>query len=61
MEILVSKPRVITIDKNPAYPIAIEQLKKENILRLVVQTKALVHTTIIYSRSKERVMGALGF
>ncbi|MGG2134708.1 IS6 family transposase [Bacillus sp. S2(2024)] len=25
----VSKPRVITVDKNPAYPIAIEQLKKE--------------------------------
>ncbi|EEK63398.1 Transposase [Bacillus cereus 172560W] len=25
----VSKPRVITIDKNPAYPIAIEQLKNE--------------------------------
>lgn len=25
----VSKPHVITVDKNPAYPIAIEQLKKE--------------------------------
>ena len=25
----VSKPRVITVDKNPVYPIAIEQLKKE--------------------------------
>lgn len=25
----VSKPRIITVDKNPAYPIAIEQLKKE--------------------------------
>ncbi len=24
----VSKPRVITVDKSPAYPIAIEQLKK---------------------------------
>ncbi len=24
----VSKPRVITVDKNPAYPIAIEQLKR---------------------------------
>ncbi len=44
----VSKPRVITVDKNPAYPIAIEQLKKENILRLVVQAKALVRTTIFY-------------
>ncbi|WP_242312130.1 IS6 family transposase, partial [Bacillus cereus group sp. BfR-BA-01331] len=27
----VSKPRVITVDKNPAYPIAIEQLKKKSI------------------------------
>jgi transposase, IS6 family len=25
----VSNPRVITVDKNPAYPIAIEELKKE--------------------------------
>ncbi len=25
----VSKPRVITVDKNPAYPIAISGLKKE--------------------------------
>ena len=24
----VSKPRVITVDKNPAYPMAIEELKK---------------------------------
>ncbi|MET3322291.1 UNVERIFIED_ORG: transposase-like protein [Peribacillus simplex] len=25
----VSKPRVMTVDKNPAFPIAIEELKKE--------------------------------
>jgi transposase-like protein len=25
----VSKPRVITVDKNPAYPIAVEELKKK--------------------------------
>jgi IS6 family transposase len=25
----VSKPRVITVDKNPAYPVAIQELKKE--------------------------------
>jgi len=25
----VSTPRVITVDKNPAYPIAIEELKEE--------------------------------
>ena len=26
----VSKPGVITVDKNPAYPIAVEELRKEN-------------------------------
>ncbi|AZV43201.1 transposase [Peribacillus asahii] len=25
----VSKPRVITVDKNPAYPIAIQELREE--------------------------------
>lgn len=29
----VSKPRVVTVDKNPAYPIAIKQLKKEKSIR----------------------------
>lgn len=33
----VSKPRIITSDKNPAYPIAIEQLKKEK--RIPMGTK----------------------
>ena len=33
----VSKPRIITVDKNPAYPIAIEQLKKEK--RIPIGTK----------------------
>ena len=27
----VSKPRVITVDKNPAYPVAIEELKEEKL------------------------------
>lgn len=37
------------------------RLVNENILRLVVQTKALVCTTIfLYSRSEERVVEALG-
>ncbi len=29
----VSKPRVITVDKNPAYPIAIQELKKSRCLK----------------------------
>lgn len=33
----VSKPRIITVDKNPAYPIAIELLKKEK--RIPIGTK----------------------
>ncbi len=33
----ISKPRIITVDKNPAYPIAIEQLKKEK--RIPIGTK----------------------
>lgn len=33
----VSKLRIITVDKNPAYPIAIEQLKKEK--RIPIGTK----------------------
>jgi hypothetical protein len=36
-------------------------LNKKNILRLVVQTKALVCTTIfLYSRSEELVVRSLG-
>ncbi|SCC02667.1 Transposase [Bacillus mycoides] len=31
----VSKPRVITVNKNPAYPIAIEQLKKKKAYLMV--------------------------
>jgi len=29
----VSRPRVITVDKNPAYPIAIEKLKNDYLYR----------------------------
>ncbi len=35
----VSKPRVITVDKNPAYPIAIQELKEENQMPEGNQTK----------------------
>jgi len=31
------KPRVMTVDKNPAYPIAIEQLKNEKSIPDVMQ------------------------
>ena len=35
----VSKPRVITVDKNPSYPIAIEQLKKEKRMPVGIQIR----------------------
>ncbi len=35
----VSKPRVITVHKNPVYPIAIEQLKKETTIPDGVQLR----------------------
>ncbi|ETT84692.1 IS240 transposase [Bacillus mycoides FSL H7-687] len=36
----VSKPRVITVDKNPAYPIAIEQLKKAYLMVCNLDSKS---------------------
>ncbi|MCM3068653.1 DDE-type integrase/transposase/recombinase, partial [Priestia flexa] len=35
----VSKPRVITVDKNPAYPMAIEELKKEKKMPVGIQIR----------------------
>lgn len=44
----VSKPRVITIDKNPAYPISIEELKKEKKMPVGIQIK-IKNDTIIHT------------
>ncbi len=30
-----SKPSVITVDKNPAYPVAIQELKEENYINQI--------------------------
>ncbi|KXY86093.1 hypothetical protein AT270_29940 [Bacillus cereus] len=35
------KARVITVDKHPAYPIAIEKLKKEKAMPASIQTRRL--------------------
>ncbi|ETT81425.1 IS240 transposase, partial [Bacillus mycoides FSL H7-687] len=35
----VSKPRVITVDKNPAFPIAIEELKTEKKMPVGIQIR----------------------
>ena len=37
----VSKPRVITVDKNPAYPVAIQQLKQEKKIPEGIQIRQL--------------------
>ena len=37
----VSKPRVITGDKSPAYPIAIEQLKEEKRISMGTKTRRI--------------------
>ncbi|MGG1179731.1 IS6-like element ISBwe2 family transposase, partial [Bacillus mycoides] len=61
----VSKPRVITVDKNPAYPIAIEQLKKEKSIpggMLLRQQKYLNNIVEQDHRFiKKRIRSMLGF
>lgn len=60
----VSKPRVITIDKNPAYPIAIEQLKKEKSIPEGMQIRQQKYLNNIVEQDhrfiKKRVRSMLG-
>jgi IS6 family transposase len=37
----VFKPRVVTVDKNPAYPVAIEELKKEKSMPSSMQIRQI--------------------
>ena len=61
----VSEPRVITVDKNPAYPIAIEQLKKEKSIPKGMQIRQLKYLNNIVEQDhrfmKKRVRSMLGF
>ncbi|KXY23540.1 transposase [Bacillus cereus] len=61
----VSKPRVITVDKNPAYPIAIEKLKKEKVMSDGIQTRQLKYLNNIveqdHSFIKRRIRSMLWF
>ncbi|MED0993354.1 IS6 family transposase [Bacillus nitratireducens] len=61
----VSKPRVITFDKNPAYPIAIEKLKKEKKMPVGIQTRQLKYLNNIVEQDhrfiKKRIRSMLGF
>ncbi|MFJ8265937.1 IS6 family transposase [Peribacillus asahii] len=59
-----SKPRVITVDKNPAYPIAIEELKKEKALPDRMQLRQQKYLNNIVEQDhrfiKKRVRSMLG-
>ncbi|MDM5155029.1 IS6 family transposase [Bacillus sp. DX1.1] len=61
----VSQPRVITVDKNPAYPIAIEQLKKRKALPDGMQLRQQKYLSNIVEQDhrfiKKRIRSMLGF
>ena len=60
----ISTPRVITVDKNPAYPIAIEQLKKEKSIPDGMQIRQQTYLNTIVEQDhrfiKKRVRSMLG-
>ncbi|MCI0768622.1 DDE-type integrase/transposase/recombinase, partial [Bacillus sp. TL12] len=45
----ICKPRVITVDKNPAYPVAIQELKEEKRVRTMLGLKSYETATSILS------------
>jgi len=60
----VSKPRVITVDKNSAYPIAVEELRKEKKMPLGIQLRQVKYLNNIVEQDhrfiKKRVRSMLG-
>jgi len=46
----VLKPRIITVDKNPVYPIAIEQLKKEKRIPIGTQIRRIKYLNNIVDK-----------
>ncbi|MGE6896743.1 DDE-type integrase/transposase/recombinase, partial [Priestia flexa] len=60
----VSKPRVITVDKNPSYPMAIEELKKEKKMPVGIQLRQVKYLNNIVEQDhrfiKKRVRSMLG-
>jgi len=61
----VSRPRVITVDKNPAYPVAIEELKEEKQVPKDIQIRQIKYLNNIVEQDhrfiKKRVRPMLGF
>ncbi len=60
----VSMPRVITVDKNPAYPVAIEELKKEKKMPVGIQIRRIKYLNNTVEQDhrfiKKRVRSMLG-
>ncbi|PFA20175.1 IS6 family transposase [Bacillus cereus] len=60
----VCKPRVITVDKNPAYPVAIKELKEEKCMPEGIQMRQVKHLNNIIEQDhrfiKKRVRSMLG-
>jgi transposase-like protein len=61
----VSRPRVITVDKNPAYPVAIEELKEEKQVPKDIRIRQIKYLNNIVEQDhrfiKKRVRPMLGF
>jgi transposase-like protein len=61
----VSRPRVITVDKNPAYPVAIEELKEERQVPKDIRIRQIKYLNNIVEQDhrfiKKRVRPMLGF
>jgi IS6 family transposase len=57
----VSKPRVITVDKNPAYPVVIQQLKDEKKMPEGIQIRQIRIVEQDHHFIKKRVRSMLGF
>ena len=61
----ICKPRVITVDKNPAYPVAIQELKEEKSMPKGIQLRQVRYLNNIVEQDhrfiKKRVRSMLGF
>ncbi|GAE43025.1 putative transposase [Bacillus mycoides NBRC 101238 = DSM 11821] len=59
----ISKPRIITVDKNSVYPIAIEQLKKEQRIPIGTQIRRIKYLNNIVEQDhrfiKKRIRSIL--
>ncbi|MGG3528279.1 IS6 family transposase [Bacillus pseudomycoides] len=61
----ISEPRVVTVDKNPTYPIEVEELRKEKKMPLGIQLRQVKYLNNIVEQNhrfiKKRVRSMLGF